>query len=238
MVLTCDHASCAIPRCLRQLGLDAREIRRHIGWDIGAELVTLNLSQRFDAPAVLSSYSRLVIDCNRRIGSETSIPEVSDGTPIPGNLGISMAEADQRAEALFRPYHAAISQVLNGVRQSGRTPLYVAIHSFTIKLAQGGRRPWHFGVLWDRDPRIAVPLIRALRRSPGVLVGDNEPYSARDHFDFSQEFHASSKGLPSALVEIREDLIRNDAGVARYADLLGGALESALARFEPADTVP
>ncbi len=232
IVLTCDHASCTIPRSLHHLGLTPQDVQRHIGWDIGAEPVTRRLSERFDAPAVLSTYSRLVIDCNRRIGSETSIPEVSDGTPIPGNTGISLAEANRRAEALFNPYHSAITQLLDGVRQSGRIPVYVAIHSFTVKLAEGARRPWHFGVLWDQDPRIAVPLIRALRQFPGILVGDNEPYSGRDHFDFSQEFHASSKGLPSALVEIREDLIRDATGAAKYADMLGSALDSALANVK------
>ncbi len=236
MVLTCDHASCRVPESLGTLGLSAVDIRRHIGWDIGAEQVTLRLAERFDAPAVLSGYSRLVIDCNRKIGSETSIPEMSDNTTIPGNLGIDAAEAERRAEALFRPYHSAISRVLDGIRQSGKTPVYVAVHSFTVQLEGGPERPWHFGVLWDQDPRVAVPLIRALRQFPGIQVGDNEPYSGRDHFDFSQEFHASSKGLPSALVEIREDLVRDESGVANYADMLGSALETALANLGVAVT--
>ena len=109
--------------------------------------------------------------------------------------------------------------------------MFVAIHSFTPKL-NGHSRPWHFGVLWDEDARIARPLIEALRADSGAIVGDNEPYSARDHFDFSQEFHASSKGLPSALVEIRSDLIQDESGVELYADLLGNAMETAMAAFQ------
>ena len=232
MLLTCDHASSTIPRSLGSLGLAAEDIRRHIGWDIGAADVTLRLAERFDAPAVLSNYSRLVIDCNRKLGTETSIPAVSDGTRVPGNVGIGAADAARRATELFQPYHAAISRALDGIRRTGRLPVYVAIHSFTVQLHGGPPRPWHFGVLWDEDPRVAVPLIRSLRQFPGILVGDNEPYSGRDHFDFSQEFHASSKGLPSALVEVREDLIRDAAGAAEYARMLGDALECALAGLE------
>lgn len=233
LVFTCDHASHAIPKCLGNLGLGPRDLRRHIGWDIGAAEVTLRLATRFDSPAVLSGYSRLVIDCNRAPESESSIVETSDGTAVPGNIGIGSADASRRREELFRPYHEAISGVLEGFRRTGATPVYVAVHSFTAKIEGGPPRPWHYGVLWDEDPRIAVPLIEALRNNGGIYVGDNQPYSGRDHFDFSQEFHASSKGLPSALVEIREDLIRHESGVAKYADMLGDALECALANLQP-----
>lgn len=230
LVLTCDHASHAVPESLGNLGLASRDLERHIGWDIGAAAVTRRLAERFDAPAVFSGYSRLVIDCNRKLGSETSILEVSDGTVIPGNLSLEPSEAARRAEALFIPYHRAIASVLEGIRRSGSTPIFGAIHSFTPRL-NGSARPWHFGVLWDQDPRLARPLIEALRSHPGVLVGDNEPYSARDHFDFSQEFHASSAGIPSALVEIREDLIRDPAGIELHADLLGDALAGVVANL-------
>ncbi len=234
VVLTCDHASHSVPRSLGTLGVDARDLRRHIGWDIGAANVAIRLARRLDAPAVLSGYSRLVIDCNRRLGSPASIVESSDGVRIPGNAGIGPKEASRRAATLFVPYHRAISRELECARQRGPEPVYVAIHSFTSQLDGGPPRPWHFGVLWDRDPRIAVPLIKALRANPGISVGDNEPYSARDHFDFSQEHHATTAGLPSALVEIREDLIRDEQGVARLAGLLGDALETALAAATPA----
>ena len=228
LVLTCDHASHAVPESLGNLGLASRDLRRHIGWDIGAAEVTLRLAERFDAPAVLSGYTRLVIDCNRKPGSETSILEVSDGTVIPGNLGLAPLEAERRAEALFMPYHRAIASVLEGIRRGGSTPIFAAIHSFTPRL-NGSARPWHFGVLWDEDPRVARPFIEALRANPGILVGDNEPYSARDHFDFSQEHHASSKGIPSALVEIRHDLIGDRAGIELHADMLGEAMADVVA---------
>ena len=231
ILLTCDHASYAIPASLGTLGVSPRDLKRHIGWDPGASAITLRLSKRFDAKAILSSYSRLIIDCNRRPHSETSILTLSDGTPIPGNMGITASDVETRIETLFKPYHRAISSALEDIRQDGMTPVFVAIHSFTPKL-NGHSRPWHFGVLWDEDARIARPLIEALRADSGAIVGDNEPYSARDHFDFSQEFHASSKGLPSALVEIRSDLIQDESGVELYADLLGNAMEIAMAAFQ------
>ena len=226
MVLTCDHASCAVPSSLDNLGLSDDDLRRHIGWDIGAESVTLRLAERFDAPAVLSGYSRLVIDCNREIGSETSIPRISDGTMIPGNLDINGYEAERRAKALFDPYHQAIARVLDSIRARREEPVFVAVHSFTRRLQNGFARPWHYGVLWDQDPRIAPKLVAALRRRhPGAVVGDNEPYSGRDHFDFSQDHHAGSAGLASALVEIRDDLIRDTAGIEQHSRILGEALD-------------
>ena len=124
MVFTCDHASHVVPESLGNLGLDSRDQRRHIGWDIGAAEVTRRLAERFDAPAVLTGYSRLVIDCNRKLGSETSIVEVSDGTVIPGNLGLEPDDVARRAEALFVPYHDAISSILQRIRRGGSTPIF------------------------------------------------------------------------------------------------------------------
>ncbi len=226
-VFTCDHASHAVPEALDGLGLSPADLRRHIGWDIGAAALTRKLSRRFNAPAVLSGYSRLVIDCNRKPRHATSIPPVSDGTVIPGNLDLAPEEAARRAEALFRPYHQAIETVLDRIRASVPAPAFLAIHTFTPRM-NGRARPWHVGVLWDEDPRIPEPLIRALRRHAELTVGDNQPYSGRDHFDFSNAFHATAAGLPNALVEVREDLLRTEAGVERWADILGNALRDIL----------
>ena len=234
MVFTCDHASHTVPRRLGNLGLDSEDLQRHIGWDIGAAEVSLRLAKRFDAPAVLSGYSRLVIDCNRTPASKTSILESSDGIRIPGNIGLAPEEASRRAAELFVPYHRAIASVLDSIRGTGATPVFVAVHSFTAKMNGGPPRPWHFGVLWDEDPRVAVPLIEALRQNDGVLVGDNQPYSGRDHFDFSQDFHASSRGIPSALVEIRENLLRDETGIIRFSDMLGDALEHTVKNLQRA----
>ena len=228
MVITCDHASHAVPAALDGLGLDPADLRRHIGWDAGAAELARRLSRRFDAPAVLSGYSRLVIDCNRSPGHPESILAESDGTPVPGNQGLTPREAERRAQALFHPYHEAVAEVLGRIRSRGETPAYVALHTFTPNM-NGMARPWHFGVLWDRDARIARPLIEALRKRTGLLVGDNEPYSGRDHGAFSNGHHATPAGLPNAMIEIREDLLADEAGIARCESTLAEVLEEVLA---------
>ena len=227
MVLTCDHASHAVPASLEGLGLDPADLRRHIGWDAGAAELTRRLSRRFDVPAVLSGYSRLVIDCNRRPGHPESILSESDGTPVPGNRGLTPEEAERRAQALFHPYHEAIAGVLDSIRSRGETPAYVALHTFTPNM-NGMARPWHFGVLWDRDARIARPLIESLRRRTGLTVGDNEPYSGRDHGACSNGHHATPAGLPNAMIEIREDLLADEPGIARCQRTLAEVLEEVL----------
>ena len=227
LLFTCDHASWSVPESLRGLGLRARDLQRHIGWDRGAEEATLRLARRFDAPAIMTHYSRLVIDCNRALRTGASIPEISDGTQIPGNLALSQAEVKRREDALFKPYHAAIGDLLDKMRGNGVTPIYIAMHTFTPRM-NGFKRPWHFGVLWDRDSCLAEPLMAELRRNPGIVVGDNEPYSAKGKFDFSRMQHASTAGLPYALVEIREDLLARPKRITYFSNMLGNALERAL----------
>jgi predicted N-formylglutamate amidohydrolase len=228
LVLLCDHASNAIPTPLARLGLRPEQLDGHIAWDSGAAEVTRILSRRLDAPAVLSGYSRLVIDCNRKPGHETSIPESSDGVVIPGNQAVSPADAARRVEAVFHPYHHAVERMIDAVQARGSPPAIIAIHSFTPEM-DGVRRPWQVSVLWDRDPRIATPLLAALRARGDLIVGDNQPYSGREHYGYSAEVHATAAGLPNGLIEIREDQIRDADGIARYADLLGDALAGVLA---------
>lgn len=227
VVLLCDHASNAIPQSLAGLGLEPDDLVTHIAWDSGAAQVTRMLSQRLDAPAVLSGYSRLVIDCNRKPGHETSIPASSDGVVIPGNQTVSPTEAARRIEAIFHPYHHAVEAAIDHVQARGTPPAIVAIHSFTPEMGNINR-PWHISVLWDKDPRIPAPLLAALRARGDLNVGDNQPYSGQEHYGYSAEVHATAAGLPNALIEIREDQIRNQDGIARYADILGDALEEVL----------
>jgi predicted N-formylglutamate amidohydrolase len=172
-VLICDHASRYIPRALGTLGLDAADLARHIAWDIGAGEVVRHLAKRLDVPAVLSGFSRLAVDPNRHLQSRFSIPTDSDGTPIPGNRDLTTAARRQRIDSLFMPYHAAVSRLIEAKVASGQPPVLIFVHSFT-PVMQGDERPWEAGILWDRDPRAALPLIDALR-ARGLAVGDNEP---------------------------------------------------------------
>jgi len=228
-LLICDHASRRVPRSLDSLGLDDAVLRRHIAWDIGAAAVARLLAARFEAPLLLSGYSRLVIDCNRALEHPGSIPAASDGVAVPGNAALGAAERRRRADALFRPYHRAIDAALARFREAGRIPALVSVHSCT-PVFNGFERPWHIGVLWNRDGRIAEPLLAALRREPELVVGDNQPYSAREEPQgYTVKHHAERHGYPHVSLEIRQDLIDTRHGVAEWASRLGAALAPILA---------
>lgn len=228
VVLVCDHASNAIPARLNELGLNAHERSQHIAWDIGAAQVAQLLAAQLDALAVLAGYSRLVIDCNRPPGHPTSIAEVSDGIFIPGNRNLSDLEADDRLNEVFWPYHHAITQALahRWRHGHGRAPVLIAVHSFTPVMS-GFRRPWHLGVLWNRDPRLAEPLLTRFRAHAEWCVGDNQPYSGRE-VGFTMDTHGGAAGLPHVEVEIRQDLLADDAGCIHWAAHIGDILEGLL----------
>lgn len=217
-VLICDHASCVVPAGMNQLGLSDDEIRRHIGWDPGTAALGERLSKALDAPVVMSGVSRLVIDCNRRPDDPTLICEVSDGTIVPGNRDLNAAERERRLETYYRPYHAAIAEAMQqGLRRCG-APALLSIHSFTPRLrVKGEDRPWHIGVVWDRDGRLALPLLRALRDEGDLVVGDNQPYSGHAHAGHSIFEHGQDKGLPHVMIEVRQDLVATEAGIAEWA---------------------
>jgi len=229
LVLVCDHASNTIPRDMNNLGLDRFELAQHIAWDIGAAEVTHRLAERFDAPAVLSGYSRLLIDCNRPPGDPGSIPTASDGIVIPGNHNLSDAEADWRLETFFWPYHHTITNMLAHLWRHGRAPALVSIHSFTPQM-NGYRRPWQVGILWNRDPRLALPILDWLHEYPGLYLGDNEPYSGRD-VGFTMDTHAGAAGLPHVEFEIRQDLLADTDGCQRWAQIVGDSMEAALQNY-------
>jgi predicted N-formylglutamate amidohydrolase len=223
LLITCDHASAALPRVLGDLGLASAQRHEHIGWDIGAGDVTRRLAALLDAPALLTGFSRLVVDCNRRPEDTSSIPAVSDGVAVPGNAGLSAADRARRMEALFLPYHRAIAERLDAFLAAGTVPALVSIHSFT-PVMNGTARPWHVGILWDRDPRVAVPLLAALRREPGLVVGDNEPYSAREPVGYTMSEHGVARGLPHVAIELKQDLVSDARGAAAWAERLARAL--------------
>lgn len=227
LLLVCDHASFAVPASLAGLGLTEDQLIDHIGWDSGAAAVTQQLSESFDAPAVLSGYSRLVIDCNRPPGHPTSIPAESDGIPVPGNRDLSGPEIEQRVADIFEPYHDAVRARLDAFRARDVLPAVIAMHSFTPVMA-GVARPWEVSILWNQDARIPVPLIEALR-AEGLTVGDNEPYSGREHYGYTMDVHATALGLPHALIELRADTVADTSGISAMSDLMGRVLRPILA---------
>lgn len=228
VVLCCDHASRAVPIALGDLGVSEAAMERHVAYDVGAAEVTLRLSAALDAPAVFSGFSRLVMDLNRRLGDPTSIPPVSDGVEVPANVDLSAEEMRRRADALFWPYHDALAARIAKFRDAGIAPALISIHSFTPTM-RGFERPWHVGVLWNRDPRIPVPLMEKLARDPEIVVGDNEPYSGRDQHGYTVDTHAADQGLPHVLIEIRQDLIATERGQAEWAARLAEPLADILA---------
>ena len=218
LLLVCDHAGRRVPRRLRRLGLDDAAFQRHIAWDIGAADVARRLAGRFSATLILSVYSRLVVDSNRRPGDPTAIPDESDGTMVPGNCGLAAVDRIARVVAVHEPYHAAIAARLAAFRACGIVPVIVSIHSFTPHF-KGFARPWQIGVLWNRDDRLARPLMDRLAAA-GVTVGDNQPYSGQDRHGYTMPRHAEEAGLPHALIEIRQDLIDTPPGVEAWSGKL------------------
>ncbi|WP_454718938.1 N-formylglutamate amidohydrolase [Caulobacter segnis] len=225
-----DHAGRATPQRLDKLGLDDHALARHIALDIGVEGLGVRLAQRLDAAFVRQTYSRLVIDCNRALGSEGSILPVSDGTVIPGNHGLDAATRHARAAEIFTPYHDHIAATLD--RRGGAT-LVVSLHSFTPTLA-GQARPWRYGVLHRGDSDFSNAVLAALRSRVGKdLVGDNAPY-AMDGADFTIPHHVDPRGLDYLELEVRQDLIADEGGQDAAAELLGDVLH-AFAQTVPGD---
>ncbi len=212
ILVMCDHASNRIPEQLGNLGLTQQERERHIAYDIGALAVSRQLARGLGCGLIHSNYSRLVIDPNRHPGDGSSIPEVSDSVVIPGNQGLSREQITRREQSLFWPYHNAVADRLQQIRNRGQTPIILSIHSFTPNF-RGFQRPWHIGVLWDRDERLARPMLHLLQQQEDLCVGDNEPYHARNPQGFTMEIHCERNGYPHLLLEIRQDLIDNPEGV-------------------------
>ncbi|HUF86042.1 MAG TPA: N-formylglutamate amidohydrolase [Thermohalobaculum sp.] len=227
LVLVCDHARNAVPPEIGDLGLPAAEMARHIAYDVGARGVTLGLAARLGAGAVLSTWSRLVIDPNRGEDDPTLVMRVYDGTLVPGNRHVDAAEIERRKAAYHRPYHGAIRAALDELAAAGQAPVLVSIHSFTPQFRGRPWRPWHVGVLWDRDPRLVRPLLGRLRAEPDLVVGDNEPYTGELVGDCMWT-HGTSRGIPHALIEIRNDLIESPEGQAEWAARLAPMIRAAL----------
>jgi predicted N-formylglutamate amidohydrolase len=226
LLLVADHAMRRFPPAYGTLGLPESELQRHIAYDIGVEALTRALATQLQVPAVMATFSRLLIDANRGEDDPTLIRQIYDRTLVPGNRALDDGERMHRLTHFFRPYHAAIDAEIAAMRAaSGKPPLVIALHSFTPRLANGRQRPWHCGILWDRDPRAAQFLLAALRRETGLCVGDNEPYDGALKGD-TMYAHCSMNGLAHGLIEVRQDLIADAAGIAHWTNRLAPVIDA------------
>lgn len=217
-VITCDHAKNTVPQWINggDLGLAPDDMNRHIAYDVGAAGVTEHLSHLMDAPAVMSNFSRLVIDPNRGEDDPTLLMKLYDGTIIPANRHADHAELDRRKEQLYRPYHNAVAQIADQQDDS----VILSMHSFTRQLKGRAPRPWHIAVLYSHlDTRLAHALLGRLNAEPDLCVGDNQPYNGHLPGDAIDK-HALQKGRPNILIELRNDLIETEAGQREWAERL------------------
>ncbi|MBT8103216.1 MAG: N-formylglutamate amidohydrolase [Gammaproteobacteria bacterium] len=218
ILLVCDHASCRFPRSLGDMGLDPFARRCHLAIDIGAGPLTEALAESLGVTAVVHNYSRLIVDCNRQLMDPGAFLEYGDGILVPGNRNLHQADKDLRASALYWPYHCAIDEQVQRLRGLGPAPAFISIHSFTPVL-NGESRAWQIGVLWDKDESLRQIFLEGFRAA-GYYVGDNEPYSGKAPQDFTIDHHAEEIGLPHVGIEIRQDLIDDEAGVAEIAGVM------------------
>ena len=220
-LLICDHATNIVPPCLGAdpcLGLPGDEFERHIAYDIGVRDLTIELAAKLGAPAVMSRFSRLVIDPNRGADDPTLVMRIADGAVVPGNARLSQTEIEQRKTMFHAPYHQAISDLIDQAMMAGVPPALFSVHSFT-PVFKGKTRPWHATVLWDDDPRFPMPLLRLLEAQTDLVVGENVPYSGALKGD-TLFTHGSARGLANALIEVRQDLIATPEASIEWANRL------------------
>jgi predicted N-formylglutamate amidohydrolase len=229
IVLVGDHAKRDLPDEYDDLGLPASEFQRHIAYDIGVEHMTRKLAALLDVPAVLANFSRLLIDPNRGEDDPTLIRQLYDGTVVPGNYPMTEEEREKRLEKYYRPYHDAVAAMVASVaRESGRAPFILSLHSFT-PVWNSHPRPWHVGILWDKDDRAVRPLIEGIAQDKTLIIGDNEPYDGALRGD-TMFRHAIVNGYAHALIEIRQDLIAEEATAEEWANYLAPIVDAVNSR--------
>ncbi|MEM7193701.1 MAG: N-formylglutamate amidohydrolase [Pseudomonadota bacterium] len=223
LLISCDHAGSKIPSALGNLGLNPTDLQRHIAYDIGAEQVAIALAKHFSCPLICGVYSRLVVDLNRHPNDPSIMPAVSDGTAVPANANLSASAVETRLNEIFRPYHQAHGKLVTAAKAQFKRPVIFSVHSFTPTM-NGKDRPWHYGVLWDRDEDLAVRVIRQLGMLTHRVVGDNQPYTAASPRGYSLDVHALANDVEILILEIRQDLISDAPGRAAIVDELVSSL--------------
>lgn len=225
-LIVCDHASNHMPAEFGGLGLEAADLLRHIAWDPGALGVALRMSTNLDAPLVCSNASRLLIDCNRPLDAQDLVTPMSEATIIPGNVGLSPSQRQERVERFYAPFHDLVEDTLKPRLVRGQRPGLIAVHSFN-PVYRGVKRPWDIGIIHDDDSAWALGMVDLLRARTNFTVGLNEPYSPSDRVYFTLERHARSRSLPAVMIEVRNDEIASEQQQAYWGDLLSGVADAA-----------
>jgi predicted N-formylglutamate amidohydrolase len=218
-LVVCEHASNRIPRTLGSLGLQSADLSRHIAWDLGAIEVAKGIADRLGGTLVAQRYSRLVVDCNRSPELPDAFTTYSEDTRIPGNVGLSEHDKAGRLAEIWTPFHDAIDRVIDGRIAAGLQTVLVTVHSFT-PVYRGVSRPWHVGIISTDERRLAEAVLDKLRQEPSLVVGDNEPYSAKDNVDYTIRRHGRDRQLPHVMIEIRNDLIADEVTQQQWAERL------------------
>lgn len=217
IVFLCEHASNHIPPEYDNLGLTDEQLKLHIAWDIGIAEVTRNIAEALDASAVIANFSRLLIDANRALDQHGLIPSISDGHEITGNMNLKKADIDHRINRFYHPFHNKADQIIQEKSTYDHAPIIFNMHSFTPHMA-GFDRPWHTGMLWNKDKRAANALIERFS-SRGLIVGDNEPYSGQE-LNHTMNTHGTKHGFPHVNIEIRQDEINHQSGIEKWCGIL------------------
>jgi predicted N-formylglutamate amidohydrolase len=225
-VLVCEHASSTIPEEYGDLGLSNEARESHIAWDPGALPLSRALASLLDAPLVVQLVSRLVYDCNRPPESPGAIATTSEVYGVPGNEGLSPAERRRRAERYYEPFRATLSGLLADRRSEGRSSVLVTVHTFT-PVFHGTKRDVEIGLLHDADARLVDAMLEGARRPPDRELRRNEPYGPQDGVTHTLKVHALPAGIANVMLEIRNDLVADDAGVKTIAAMLAPWLEEA-----------
>lgn len=227
LLIVVDHGGQAIPAKLNSLGLNQEQLNSHIAWDIGAAKVAEHLSRRFQACTVLANYSRLVIDCNRYTSDNASIVDHSDGVNITANQTLTTVATERRIGEIYRPYHDAIDQQIQRFLNRGIVPLVLSVHSMTPSLKLQHRKE-NIAICWSDDARAAQRSLLTLNQWDDIVVGDNTPYAQIIGEDYTIPEHALAKGLPSLMVEFRQDLVASDPGAEHWADRFAEVIDDLL----------
>lgn len=223
-VLGCEHAGNAVPEMLETLGLTEAERERHIAWDIGGQALTRDISGRLDCPAIMQRYSRLVYDCNRTVDHPGAFVVEADGSQVVGNKLLSDTDKAAREREIYRPFHDQLTNLIERRRAQQTRFAYVAIHSFN-EAVRGQKRPWHIGFIYNQHAAMSKHLIRWFETNTDYVVGDNAPYSPIDAVDHTVRVQAEVRGIPYSMIEVRNDLLRDEAGIGHWADLIARALQ-------------